>query len=165
MASHFSRAQSGMNSLLTTYGKGDLLPHELFLSSSFPETWMDFILINDEAWAPRAERGGRGAASLERRRKRKKYQRPLMCRRSCHSGLLQGWRWHLKRFLGNYGIAPTTCWVTTVGLLSSFIPFGALDSTTTKASSTPNSSVLGQGKDFSEVASPSLSPRSSVGAP
>lgn len=56
MASHFSRAQSGMNSLLTTYGKGDLLPRELFLSSSFPETWMDFILINDEAWALWAEK-------------------------------------------------------------------------------------------------------------
>lgn len=38
-----------MNALLTTYGKGDLLPHELILSSSFPETLMDFILINDEA--------------------------------------------------------------------------------------------------------------------
>lgn len=74
-ASHFSRAQSGMNSLLTTYGKGDLLPHELFLSFSFPETWMDFILINDEAWALRAEE--RGAVSLERRRKRKKCQRLL----------------------------------------------------------------------------------------
>lgn len=56
MASHFSIAQSGMNSLLTTYGKGDLLPQELFLSSSFPESWMDFILINDEAWASRAKR-------------------------------------------------------------------------------------------------------------
>lgn len=57
-AAHFSRAQSGMNSLLTTYSKGDLLPQELFLSSSFPETWMDFILINDEAWVPQAEREG-----------------------------------------------------------------------------------------------------------
>lgn len=27
----FSRAQSGMDSLLTTDGKGDLLPHELFM--------------------------------------------------------------------------------------------------------------------------------------
>lgn len=50
----FSRARSGMNSLLTTDGKRDLLPHKLFVRSSFPETLMDFILINDEAWALRA---------------------------------------------------------------------------------------------------------------
>lgn len=47
----FQRAQSGMNS---TSGKGDLLPRKLFLCSSLPATWMDFILINEEACTQRA---------------------------------------------------------------------------------------------------------------
>lgn len=72
MASHFSRAQSGMNSLLTTYGKGDLLPHELFLSSSFPETWMDFILINDEAWAPRQRERWAGSCAPGKEKEKEK---------------------------------------------------------------------------------------------
>lgn len=95
MASHFSRAQSGMNSLLTTYGKGDLLPHKLFLSSSFPETWMDFILINGEAWALQAQRevGGELWAWIgEGKGKSTGVSWLLMCRRGCHRELLQGWR-------------------------------------------------------------------------
>lgn len=85
-----------MDALLTTYGKGDLLPHELFLSFSLPETWMDFILINDEAWALRAEE--RGAVSSERR-KREECQRLLAIdvQGGCHSVLLQGWRRYLNR--------------------------------------------------------------------
>lgn len=33
-------------------------PHQFFLSSSFPETLMDSILINDEACALQAEKAG-----------------------------------------------------------------------------------------------------------
>lgn len=84
-----------MNSLLTTYGKGDLLLHKLFLSSSFPETWMDFILINGEAWALQAQRevgGELWAWKGEGKGKSTGDSRLLMCRRGCHSELLQGWR-------------------------------------------------------------------------
>lgn len=55
-------------------GKEIYCPHELISSSSFPETLMDFILINDEAWALQAQRGEGGelgAGSLERRRNRR----------------------------------------------------------------------------------------------
>lgn len=41
-------------------GKGDLLPHKLFLCSSLPETLMDFILINEEACTQRAGTEVRG---------------------------------------------------------------------------------------------------------
>lgn len=50
--------------------------HKFLLSSSFPETLMDLILINGEAGPLRAERGGCGNVSLERRRKSQKEQRP-----------------------------------------------------------------------------------------
>lgn len=100
MASHFSRAQSGMNSLLTTYGKGDLLPHKLFLSSSFPETWMDFILINGEAWALQAQRevGGELWAWIgEGKGKSTGVSWLLMCRRGCHG---EAGSLHLRRRAG-----------------------------------------------------------------
>lgn len=50
--------------------------HEFLLSSFFPETLMDLILINDEAGSLRAERSGWGNVSLERRGRHKKERRP-----------------------------------------------------------------------------------------
>lgn len=51
-------------------------PHELIVFSSFPETLMDFILIDDEAPGPAGtERGRWEAGSLERRRRRRKNRR------------------------------------------------------------------------------------------
>lgn len=87
---YFQRAQSGMNS---TDGKGDLLPHKLFLCSSLPETLMDFILINEEACTQRAGtgvRGERGAWKGEGKVKRIRGSSLLPCRWGWRSELLQG---------------------------------------------------------------------------
>ena len=65
-------------------------PHELILSSSFPETLMDFILINDEASGPaghREEGGELGAWRGEGKGERTGGSWLLMFGRGCHSEL------------------------------------------------------------------------------
>lgn len=58
-------------------------PHKLILSSSFPETLMDFILINDEAWAPAGtERAGRREPGKEK----EKWKEPEVLGCCCSGG-------------------------------------------------------------------------------
>lgn len=106
--------------------------------------------------------------SLDRRRKRNKYQRLLAI--DVQEGLSLRGPPSLEvapeqEMFRQFHKIPTACWMTTVGLPSSTVAYSALDSTVIKAPSTSKWSVLVQGKDFPEVASPSLSPRPLVGAP